>query len=131
MDALRQLREECACFLKRAEEKRQEGLARIVGSDQVIYRAYEALNRFSWTEIELNTYEQEEKRERDAQSILMNAKAESKAEGLVEGEARGKAETAYEIALKLVLRGTPIKDAAEIAELTSEQIEKLNKETHK
>jgi hypothetical protein len=33
------------------------------------------LNRFSWTEIELNTYEQEEKRERDALSILMNAKA--------------------------------------------------------
>jgi predicted transposase/invertase (TIGR01784 family) len=90
-----------------------------------IYRAYEALNRFSWTEIELNTYEQEEKRERDAQSILMNAKVESKAEG----KAEGKAETSYEIARKLVLRGTQIKEAAEIAELTPEQIDQLRKET--
>ncbi len=125
IDELDNLIEKWAYFFKHAEETSEADLARIVGSDQVIYRAYEALNRFSWTEIELNTYEQEEKRERDAQSILMNAKVESKAEG----KAEGKAETSYEIARKLVLRGTQIKEAAEIAELTPEQIYQLRKET--
>lgn len=68
--------EKWAYFFKHAEETSEADLARIVGSDQVIYRAYEALNRFSWSEIELNTYEQEEKRERDAKAILRGAKAE-------------------------------------------------------
>ena len=129
IDELENLLEKWAYFFKHGEDTTEAELERIVGSDQVIKRAYEALNRFSWTDIELNTYEQEEKRERDAQSILLNAKAEGKAEGLVEGEARGKAETSYEIARKLVLRGNPIKDAAELAELTPEQIDQLRQET--
>jgi predicted transposase/invertase (TIGR01784 family) len=133
IDELENLIEKWAYFFKHAEETTEVELARIVGSDQVIYRAYEALNRFSWTEIELNTYEQEEKRERDARAILqqklIDAKTEGEAKGRTEGKAEGKAETAYEIARKMVLRGTALKDAAEIAELTPEQIERLIQES--
>ncbi|MHA7841626.1 MAG: hypothetical protein ACX932_07165, partial [Gammaproteobacteria bacterium] len=41
-----------------------------------------ALNRFSMDEVELNTYEQSEKRERDAQAILEQKLIEGRAEGV-------------------------------------------------
>ena len=129
IDELETLIEKWAYFFKHAEETKEAEVERIVGSDEVIYRAYEALNRFSWTEIELNTYEQEEKRERDAQSIIKQKLVDAEAKGNAKGKAEGKAETSYEIARKLVLRGEALKEAAEIAELTPEQIERLMKET--
>lgn len=78
IDELENLMEKWAYFFKHAEETKEADLERIVGSDQVIYRAYEALNRFSWTEIELNTYEQEEKSERDARAIFNQQVADLK-----------------------------------------------------
>jgi len=69
MDELETIVEKWTYFFKHAEETKEQDLEKIVGSDKVIQRAYEELNRFSWSEIELNTYEQVEKRERDAQAI--------------------------------------------------------------
>ena len=59
MDELDNIVEKWAYFFKHAEETNEDELAQIIGSDFVIKRAYDELNRFSWTEIELNTYEQE------------------------------------------------------------------------
>ncbi len=123
IDELDNLIDKWAYFFKHAEETAEADLVRIVGSDSVIYRAYEALNRFSWTDIELNTYEQEEKRERDAQAIIQQK--------LIDAEAKGIAEASYEIAHKLILRGTELKDAAAIAGLTPEPTERLREETQK
>lgn len=60
--------------------------------------------------------------------MLMNDKF---SEGEAKGKAEGKAEKSYEIARKLVLRGTPLEEAAEITALTPEQIARLIKETQK
>ncbi|MHA7840651.1 MAG: PD-(D/E)XK nuclease family transposase, partial [Gammaproteobacteria bacterium] len=83
-------------FFKHAEKTQESDLAKIVGNDAVILEAYEALNRFSMDEVELNTYEQSEKRERDAQAILeqklIEGRAEGRAEGRVEGRAEGRVE---------------------------------------
>ena len=96
IDELQTIVEKWTYFFKHAEETHENDLARLIGSDKIIERAYQELNRFSWSEIDLNTYEQEEKHERDAVAILKNArdegKAEGKAEGLLEGEQKGKAE---------------------------------------
>ncbi len=104
IEQLQTIIEKWAYFFKHAEETREGDVDKIVGADPVILRAYEALNRFSWSETELNTYEEEEKRERDAQAILQQklidaeskgraeGEAKGKAEGLAEGEAKGKAE---------------------------------------
>ncbi|NNM60267.1 MAG: Rpn family recombination-promoting nuclease/putative transposase [Legionellales bacterium] len=81
IDELSTLIEKWMYFFKHAEETSEEELRRIVGSDEIIYQAYEALNRFSWSEIELNTYEQEEKRERDAQAIIKQKLIDAKEEG--------------------------------------------------
>ena len=90
IEELETILEKWAYFFKHAEETQEGDLERIVGGDKVIKRAYEALNRFSWSQIELNTYEEAEKRELDAKAILKSARAEGKAEGEAIGEARGK-----------------------------------------
>ncbi len=127
-DELETLIEKWAYFFKHAEETKEADVERIVGEDEIIYKAYEALNRFSWTEIELNTYEQQEKRERDARAIINQKLIDAEAKGKLKGKAEAKAETAYAIARKLILRGTPLKEASEIAELTPKQIAALKKE---
>lgn len=98
-----------AYFFKYAQATSEKELARLVGSDEVIERAYEELNRFSWTEIDLNTYEQEEKHERDAKAILAaqfnEGKAAGKVEGFIEGEAQGVLKARKEMAQKLQSQG--------------------------
>ena len=91
IDELTNMIEKWEYFFKYAKNTSDEDLAKLVGADTIILEAYKALDRFHWTEIELNTYEQEEKRERDARSILNQAVAEGKAEGIAEGEAIGEA----------------------------------------
>jgi hypothetical protein len=90
----------------------------LVGKDTVILVAYVALNRFHWTEIELNTYEQEEKRERDARSILNQAVAEGRAEGEAKGEVRGieigRSEERARLADKLRAKGMSEKEIQEL-----------------
>ena len=81
-----------AYFFKYAEVTKEEDLEKIIGQDQVMEKAYQELNRFGWSEIEINTYEQEEKRDRDAQAILAQKKAEGIAEGIIQGRVEGRAE---------------------------------------
>ncbi|MGI2262416.1 hypothetical protein ACRRVA_03960, partial [Candidatus Cardinium hertigii] len=62
-----------------------EDLKKLIGSDLVIQRAYEALNRFNWSEKELFTYEQEIKRIMDNQAVEDYMKQKSREEGIEEG----------------------------------------------
>ncbi len=89
IDELGNLIEKWAYFFKHAQETKEADIDRIVGSDHVIYRAYEALNRFSWTDIEFNTYEEAEKRERDARAILKQKLMDAEAKGLSKGLSKG------------------------------------------
>jgi predicted transposase/invertase (TIGR01784 family) len=91
IDELSNMIEKWAYFFKYAENTCDEDLAKLVGGDTIMLEAYKALDRFHWSEIELNTYEQEEKRERDARSILNQAITESEARGEARGETRGEA----------------------------------------
>ena len=56
-------------FFKYASSTSEEEVRKIIDSDLVIQRAYEALNRFNWSEEELRTYEQEIKRIMDNQAV--------------------------------------------------------------
>lgn len=69
-------------FFKHADKTSESDLRKIIGSDQVIERAYDELNQFNWTEEELLTYEQETKRSIDnkaAEAYLIQA-AEARGE---------------------------------------------------
>ena len=61
IDHLSNIREKWSYFFKYAEDTSEKDLSKIIGRDLVLERAYEELNRFSWNEVELRTYDQAQK----------------------------------------------------------------------
>ncbi len=61
-DQLENIVEKWCYFFRYAGETREEDLDKIVGSDVIIKRAYEEMNKFNWSEEELLAYEQMKKR---------------------------------------------------------------------
>ena len=70
IEELENIRDKWAYFFKHAEETSERELHKIIGHDEIIERAYEELNRFSWNEQELLTYDQAEKYEGAYQASL-------------------------------------------------------------
>lgn len=83
------LEEKFFYFLYKAPAMKREDLEHLVGEDMVIQKAFDALERFSWSEEELNTYEQQEKREWDHRAIITFAKKEGLKEGHKQGVKEG------------------------------------------
>ncbi len=102
-------------FFKHADETSEADLRKLIGSDNVIERAYEELNQFNWTEEELFTYEQETKR------IMDNRAAEDYK--LEQGKSEGKAEEKIEIAKNLLSQNIDINT---ISTATGLPVEKIN-----
>ncbi|WP_339047307.1 Rpn family recombination-promoting nuclease/putative transposase [Candidatus Mesenet endosymbiont of Phosphuga atrata] len=84
-DQLDNVVEKWCYFFKYAAETREEDLDKIVGSDVIIKRAYEEMNKFNWSEEELLAYEQRKKRLMDEIAAL----AEKFDEGLKVGHEQG------------------------------------------
>ena len=98
IEDLKTIIEKWCYFFKYAAKTSEADLQRIIGSDLVIERAYEALNQFNWNEAELIAYEQETKRIMDnkaAENYLIET-AEAR------GEARGEEKKAIAIARNLL-----------------------------
>ncbi|WP_353273497.1 Rpn family recombination-promoting nuclease/putative transposase [Wolbachia endosymbiont (group A) of Agelastica alni] len=83
-DQLSNIVEKWVYFFKYADETSEEELERITGSDVIIKKAYEELNRFNWSEKEFIAYEQETKRIRDEQAVLAQKLDDAKKEGKIE-----------------------------------------------
>lgn len=118
-------------FFKNADQTSEAELQKIIGSDEVIKKAYEELNQFNWTEEELLTYEQEIKRIMDNQAAedykleqlrQQVAKAEKQA---TLAKAEGKAEAMKAVAKTMLNKKRPVEEITEFTGLTKEQIEKL------
>ena len=105
--------EKWAYFFKHAEDTHEDELAKIIGTDTIIKRAYDELDRFGWTEIELNTYEQEEKRELDDIAIREQCR--------IEGEIRGR----VEITKKMIKLGINMNIIIDVTGLTKDDIETI------
>ncbi|QDH18329.1 Rpn family recombination-promoting nuclease/putative transposase [Wolbachia endosymbiont of Carposina sasakii] len=99
-DQLSSIVEKWVYFFRYADETSEQELERIIGSDLIIKRAYEELNRFNWSEKEFIAYEQEIKRIRDEQAVLAQklddatekGREEGKEEGIQIGHEKGRAE---------------------------------------
>lgn len=63
IDELSNITEKWVYFFKHAEETTDEDLRKLIDHDQILSRAYEELDRFSWNEDELRAYEEAEKQE--------------------------------------------------------------------
>jgi len=115
--------EKWAYFFKHAEDTHEKDLAKIVGNDEVIERAYEELNRFSYSEEEMNTYESEEKRLRDSQSILNYQFSAGEDKGI----AKGKAEERMTVAKKMLSAGADIAFIMQCTGLSEAEIKHLSR----
>jgi predicted transposase/invertase (TIGR01784 family) len=115
-------------FFKNADKTSEADLRKLIGSDNVIERAYEELNQFNWTEDELLTYEQETKRIMDnqaAEDYKTNQIKQQIIEAEEKAEARGKAERDIEIARAMLIDGDSIEKVAKITGLSVEEIKEI------
>ncbi len=112
-EQLTTLTEKWAYFFKRAMNTTEEELPLIVGSDNIIKRAYDELNRFAWTDEELRAYESIDMKQAAEKAIL---------EGAIE---KGKIEEKIEIAKNLLLLKLSLKDIAIATGLSESEIKKL------
>ncbi|MGL9717889.1 MAG: Rpn family recombination-promoting nuclease/putative transposase, partial [Wolbachia sp.] len=69
-DQLENIVEKWCYFFRYANKTSEEDLKKIVGSDVIIGRAYNELNKYSWTKEERAIYERAKKREDDNVSCL-------------------------------------------------------------
>ena len=83
---LKTMIEKWAYFFKHAEDTTQEELAKIIGSDSIIEKAYEALSQYNYSFGEMEAYDNFERSLDAYNTLLEDREARGKAEGLIEGE---------------------------------------------
>jgi len=123
-------------FFKHGEETSEKDLPKIIGQDDIIEKVYEELNRFSWNEVEMITYEHALKQEWDHAWIMrgrFNAgeekgRKEGIEKGREEGRKEGKRERDIEIARILLRQGVNLKVILKATKLSEENIEELARE---
>lgn len=115
-------------FFKHAEETSESDLAKIVDHDPIIKRAFFELDRFSWNDEELLTYDQAEKYEGAYRASL----AQSFDDGRETGRTEGKEEGIAEVAKKLIAQGSSPDFIASVTGLTLQEIAllKVSKASH-
>ncbi len=99
-------------------------MERIIGSDVIIKKGYEELNRFNWSEKEFIEYEQEIKRIRDEKAVL----AQKLDDATEKGRKEGRKEREIEVAKNLLKAGVSIDIIAQTTGLPRAEITQLKEE---
>jgi len=115
LDEISTMVEKWCYYFKYAPETTAEDLEKLVGSDEVIKEAYEALNTVYWTDNELMLYEQEMKNENDALSMLRQAE--------LEGMEKGREDERLVVAKNLLQAGVAVSIISQSTGLTEAEIE--------
>ena len=127
------LREKWAYFFKYAEETTEKDLEILIGKDLIIKRAYDELDRFSWTEKELNSYESIEMKQM-ADEAVKEASFDKGVEegiekgiekGIKEGIKEGRKEEKLEIARALLKQRLAVKQISKATGLSEKELENL------
>ena len=116
-------------FFKHAHQTTKADLKKIIGSDNIIHKAYTALNQYYWTEGELRSYEAMKRERMDQKAILEYKVDEGIALGKVEGEAIGIEKGKMEVAKNLLQNGFTMDATIQFTNLSKEQLEGLKKYT--
>lgn len=127
--SLKTIIEKWMYFFKYAEETTEEELSNIIGSDEIIERAYDELNKFSWNEEELLTYSQAEKYE-STYIAAMDQKYDEgieigREEGREEGIGIGEHREKTQIAMKMLAKQLPLDLIHQVTNLSMEDLMKL------
>lgn len=111
-------------FFKYADETSEKELEKIIGSDVIIKKAYEELNRFNWSEKEFIAYEQEIKRIRDEKAVL----AQKLDDATEKGRKEGRKEREIEVAKNLLKAGVSVDIIVQTTGLLKAEIAQLKEE---
>ncbi len=117
IDHLENMTDKWSYFFKHAEETAEKDLQKLIGQDPIIERAFDELNRFSWNDEELLTYDQAEKYEW--------ARRASMAQKFDEGMAEGEKNALLMVAKNLLKQNLPIQVIQNATGLSHETIESL------
>ncbi|MDR3623816.1 MAG: Rpn family recombination-promoting nuclease/putative transposase [Chlamydiales bacterium] len=85
IDDLSTMLDKWVYFFKHAEDTSEKEVSRLGAHDPIMERAYEELNRFSWSDIELLTYDQKDKYARTYKASMDQKFDEGEAVGLAKG----------------------------------------------
>ena len=139
VDQLDSITDKWMYFFKGCDETSPEDLAKIIGSDAIIERAYHELDRYYWNETELLSYEQAEKYEGAYNASLAQKFDEGEQKGREEGEkigiakgeqiglTKGREEEKIAMARKMLEKGM---DVRTVKELTGYSLEDLKPESN-
>ncbi len=129
IDHLSNMTEKWAYFFKHAEETSQEETLKLIGNDEIMEKAYEQLDRVSWNDAELLTYDQAEKYEGAYLASMAQKFDEGKVEGEKVGIEKGKVEGEKvgieKVARNLLLMNYDLMTIAHLTGLSTDQIKEL------
>jgi len=111
-------------FLKHAD--RSDNIEEIIKNHPEIKEAYGVLDRYHWTEQELQWYDKVCMNEADHKSIIDAAKEEGMEKGKAEGKAEGEKTKALTIAKKMLSEGFTKEQVLSLTGLTAEDLKKLS-----
>lgn len=119
LEQLRSVEEKWYYFLKHADESNE--ISKILSLHPEIHEAYEVLDRYHWTEGELQYYEHLIMHTADMHGTIEAAKKEGYAEGFKDGEKR----KSIEIARKMLSNHFPVDQIAACTALSIQEIQTL------
>ena len=112
-------------YLKHAPSTTEEEYDKLVKDFPALQRAYDELKQFSWSQEDLDRYEQITKRNRDSASILLAQFHKGEEEGLKKGRQEGIQQEKLEIAKQMLLKGLDIELICEMTGLSKVKINAL------
>jgi predicted transposase/invertase (TIGR01784 family) len=129
IDELENMTDKWFYFFKHAEKTTEDDLHKLIDHDEIIGKAYKELNRFSWSQKELRTYEQAEKY-KGAYLASLEKKyddgvAKGRQEGRQEGEENGRKEEKIAIARAMRHSKVPIAQISRFTGLPIKEIKNL------
>jgi predicted transposase/invertase (TIGR01784 family) len=116
IDQLKTVIEKWAYFFKNAQETSDKDIRKIAGKDVIIERAYNELDRYSWTLEELRTYDSIDMKKFADKAIFEGARLEGKKEAIVD------------IARDLIRKKYGIDTIMDITGLNAEQVKAIEAE---
>ncbi len=120
-DHLMTMTEKWAYFFKHAPETREEDLNVIIGSDLIIKRAYEELDRYSWSPEELLNYDGIDMKQWADKAVLEGAFTR----GIEKGIEKGRKEEKIEIAKNMLAKKIDSETIAMVTGLSIQEISLL------
>jgi predicted transposase/invertase (TIGR01784 family) len=128
IDHLSNMTEKWAYFFKHAESTSLEDTLKLIGDDEIIERAYKQLDRLTWNDAELLTYDQAEKYEGAYIASMAQKFDEGFDKGFGKGALEGMIQEKMNTARSMLAKKFEISAIAEVTGLSESEISLLSQQ---